>query len=53
MISQCRYPEGTTLSEIDTQDLLHDYKMMLADFGPLDETVLEYREELLKRKVKI
>ncbi len=36
-----------------TEDLLHDYKMMLKDFGPDDKEVIIYKEELEKRGMKL
>ncbi len=41
------------LSIEDTEDILHDYKMMLEDFGKDDPLVKEYREELIKRGVTL
>ncbi len=36
-----------------TEDLFHDYKMMLKDFGPDDKDVVAYRKELEKRGVEL
>jgi len=37
----------------DTEDLIHDYNLMLFDFGDKDETVVEYKQELSRRGVAV
>ena len=37
------------LSDYPTDDILHDYKMLIEDFGPDDELIAEMREILVSR----
>lgn len=47
------YPGMYDVTQQETDDILHDYKMMLETFGEEDGTVREYRNELVKRGVQI
>ena len=42
-----------TLDHIDTDDLLHDYHLMLPDFGANDPDVKAYAEELDRRQIDV
>ncbi len=45
------YPGMYDATQQETDDIMHDYLMMLPDFGPDDKDVKAYRAELEKRGV--